>query len=414
MEYDLAIIGGGAAGLAAATVACAHGDRVAVLESSSQIGRKILSAGNGRCNLMNSGKPRYYGNAVFAESVLARCGEREQRQFWSDLGLILEEDPEKRIYPCTYQGSTVLDALKDALQQGNADIRLNTHVITCIPDQGKGFRIQTENGQIDANRLLVSTGGPAGKKSVTVPDGYDILRSFGHSIHPVRPALVPLTADRKSISGLSGIRARGKVTLKDRQGETIHQEHGEILFTDYGVSGICVMQCARFVKGTGYTLELDMAERYFSNDTEMEEELKRRKNQFRHMTPDTMIRGILPAKAAFAVMKQAGVPMKGEKLEDLGEEIIPHVIRAMRGYRIRITGTRSIEDAQVTAGGADCDEFASGNMESKIMPGLFAAGEVLDTDGDCGGFNLMFAFGSGILAGLNGRPYTIPYGMERR
>ena len=178
----------------------------------------------------------------------------------------------------------------------------------------------------------------------------------------------------------------------------IHCETGEILFTDYGVSGICIMQCARFINSIKAHFELNFIYKEFTEET-LIKELLRRQRMYSYFSPSAMLDGILNAKLSYAVMKQAGIPLKGETAGDLSENDIRKIARSAANYRIEISGTRGFEYAQVTAGGADCREFFSCTMESKIVPGLYAAGEVLNVDGDCGGFNLMFAFASGMIAG---------------
>lgn len=410
MIYDFAVIGGGASGLAAAVTAARSGERVIIIEAGPALGRKILASGNGRCNLLNSGTPRYYGDARFSEEVLKRCGYEAQTRFWHSIGLITAEDDGHRVYPCTFQSSTVMDALKTALQLCSVKILLNAPVDDCRRDSCHVFYLSAGGETIAARRILIATGGPAGKKDGAERSGYRMLQNFGHTVFPLRPALVPLVTDRKSISGLSGIRIRCGIKLIDRGGTSVHQERGELLFTDYGVSGICVMQCGRFVDGNGYSLELDLLEKIIPDDGALMEELRRRKAYFSSMPPDTLLTGLLPKKLAYAVMKQAGAAMRGEILENLEDQFLESVIRSIRHYRIEVYETKGLEDAQVTAGGADCREFSPDNMESRLVRGLYAAGEIMNTDGDCGGFNLMFAFGTGILAGLNGRTADIAGG----
>ena len=402
MRYDLAVIGGGAAGLAAAVSASRAGEHVLVLEAGSAIGKKILASGNGRCNLMNTGNLRYYGDADFAARVLRKCTAGEQVKFWKNLGLITVTDAENRSYPCTFQSASVMGVLKTAIQLNEVKVLLNTQVRECDVTPEHFFRISAAGGEYTSKRLLVSTGGPAGRKQ-DEPGGYKILEKFGHRITSLRPGLVPMIAEGKSISGLSGIRVRCDVMLTDRDNQPVHHEHGELLFTDYGVSGICAMQCGRFVDGPGYCLHLDLIRDFFPDDVSLKEEIRSRQSRFASLDPDKMLIGMLHSRVAYAVMKQAGIPMRGEKAGDLDEESLDRIARVLRCYRIGITGVRNMQDAQVTAGGADCDEFNPENMESRIIPGLYAAGEILNVDGDCGGYNLMFAFGSGILAGLDGQ-----------
>ena len=402
--YDLAIIGGGAAGLSACAAASGAGDRAVILEGSSSVGRKIMASGNGRCNLMNTGAPRYFGSPSFAQDVLSRCGAGEQIRFWRSIGLELAEEEDGRMYPCTFQAASVLDVLKREIGSRNAEVRLNTRISKCRKMPDGLFLLEADDGnKICARRVLIASGGAAALKPGSAESGYGILKEFGHTIHPVFPALVPMETDSRSISGLSGIRVRCTVTLLDRSGTRLHRETGEVLFTDTGVSGICIMQCARFISGEGCCLELDLADRLFPDDPALSDELKRRMEQYPDSDAKTMLVGLVPAKVSYAVMKQAGIPLRGEKLGEVPQSSIPALVHAMRHYRIEVSGTRGMESAQVTAGGVSCDEFRQDNMESLLVPGLHAAGEILDVDGDCGGFNLMFAFGSGILAGLNGR-----------
>ena len=402
--YDLAIIGGGAAGLSACIAASRLGDRVVILEGSSSLGRKILASGNGRCNLMNAGTPRYFGTPSFAEAVLSRCGAAEQIRFWKSIGLVITEEEDGRVYPCTFQAASVMDVLRREITCREADIRLNTRISKCRKESDGLFLLESDNGsRFFARRVLAAPGGAAAVKPGSAESGYGILKYFGHTIHPVAPALVPIETDSRSISGLSGIRVRCTATLLDKSGNSLHRESGEVLFTDTGVSGICIMQCARFICGNECCLELDLAERLFSDDAALADELTRRMERYPDTDAKTMLIGMVPAKVSYAVMKQAGIPLRGEKLGELPQSIIPELIYTMRHYRIAVRGTRGMENAQVTAGGAACEEFRADTMESVLVPGLHAAGEVLDVDGDCGGFNLMFAFGSGILAGLNGR-----------
>ena len=224
LRYDLAVIGGGAAGLAAAVSASRAGERVLVLEAGSAIGKKILASGNGRCNLMNTGKLRYYGDAGFAGRVLRKCNAGEQVKFWRSIGLITVTDEENRSYPGTFQSASVMGVLKTAMQLNEVTVLLNTQVSKCDVTPDRFFRITSAGGEYISRRLLVSTGGPAGRKQ-SEPGGYNILTGFGHRITSLRPALVPMNTEAKSISGLSGIRVRCGVTLTGRDNLPVHHEH---------------------------------------------------------------------------------------------------------------------------------------------------------------------------------------------
>lgn len=400
-EFDFAIVGGGASGLAAAIAASQKGESVILLESGPALGKKILASGNGRCNLMNGGNLRYYGDTTFAEAVMSRCGKEELFRFWHDLGVKVTEDSDQRFYPVTFQASTVVDALKTGLMMNGVKVLLNTPCVD-IRSGKDGFSILGPNISFFADRILIATGGTASRKTGYNGKGYDFLKKFGHRLLPLRPALVPMNTDRKSISGLAGIRCRCHVSLIGNDDNLLHQERGEVLFTEYGISGICVMQCARFLDEESCRIELDLGDRIFSDDKALMEEMNYRRKRFRNMSPDMLLNGIVHSKISFAVMKQAGLPMRGETIAQMEDNDIYRIIKTFRHYRIYVTGTKGMEEAQVTAGGISCSEFRDQNMESQLIPHVHASGEVLNVDGDCGGYNLMFAFSTGILAGLNG------------
>ena len=400
--WDFAVIGGGASGMAASIAASVSGDRVLLLEKSPALGRKVSASGNGRCNLMNTGNPVYFGDASFAGNVLKQFPLESLIRFWDHLGLFLSEDSEGRVYPGTFHSSSVTDALKTALRQNGVQIRLQTDAVS-VTRSGSGFLICSDKETFAARRILIAAGGPASPKLGGTDAGFSLLESFGHRIVSPIPSLCPIRTDTKSISGLSGIRTRCEVTLYDPARKNICSHHGEVLFTDYGVSGICVMQCARYIEGKDFVLSLDLIDPYRLKDSAALRILKDRRNRFGSLPAEYLLHGILLPRLSYAVMKQAGIPMNNRKTGDLSDPELDSILRKLHAYTLTVTGVRGLADAQVTAGGAVCSEFSPDTLESRLVPGLHAAGEVLNVDGDCGGFNLMFAFSSGILAGMNGR-----------
>ncbi len=396
--YDLITIGAGASGMIASIRAAERGKHVLLLEKNDHPGKKILASGNGRCNLLNTGSPRYYGNEEFAYDVLKHCPKDKIESYFHHMGLATYEETEGRIYPYSNQSATVLNVLKTGIKLFGVETKMNTPV-SSVQHDGKGFSVITKSGdQYLSTNLIVACGGEAQPKLGGTRDGYQILQSMGHSVVPTYPALVSLETDKKSISGLSGIRVRCRVSLYENS-NILHREEGEVLFTDYGISGICIMQCARFIHKKTCRIELDFLNRYSKNICEINEDMHRRRKLFSNMAPTLLLEGILGSRLSYAVMKQAGVPLKGETASDLSPDDLNNIIYTATHYRIEITGTRGFDYAQVTAGGAECSEFNPLTMKSKIVPGLFATGEVLNVDGDCGGFNLMFAFASGLTAG---------------
>ena len=398
LTYDVIIIGGGAAGTVAAVTAAERGRKVLLLEKADRLGRKILASGNGRCNLMNNGDLRYFGDPEFACRVLRNTTPGIVRGFWERYGLFVREEDDGRVYPVTNQSASVLTVLKTALSVSGAAVMTNAPAVSVIHTSGV-FEVKASgNTRFRSGKLIVSCGGAAQPKLGGCTDGYRILESFGHTMIPASPALVPLVTDRKSVSGLSGIRARCIVTVWNGD-NPVHREKGEVLFADYGISGICAMQCARFVQETGTVISLDLLSSVFQEPEDMLRELRRRKELFTAFSPVQLLNGILPDKLSYAVLKQAGIPLRGETVSQISDVQLDRIIRTGYGYRLSVCGTRGLDYAQVTSGGIDCSGFDPLSMESEIRSGLYAAGEVLNVDGDCGGFNLMFAFSSGMTAG---------------
>ena len=398
-RYDTVVIGGGAAGITAAIAAAENGEKVLLAESGNRTGRKIAASGNGRCNLMNRGELRYYGDARFAESVFKTCPRAELERFFNRYGLVLTEAEEGRVYPATMNSSTVMGILQRALEMNGVTVQLQTRITEIRKRHEGNFALTAEGKEaVRAGRVIVCTGGRAQKKLGGSDDGYRMLEQMGHHTEKVLPALVPVVTDRESISGLAGIRAKGTVTLKSGD-KTLHRETGEILFTEYGVSGICVMQCARFIRPDKCEMEIDLVSGMFPDQREFLEEISRRRVLFAQMPPTALLEGMMMPKLCYATEKQAGIPLRGERCGELSDEDLRRITEAAYHYRVKVKDTRGFEYAQVTSGGARCDEFSPETMESKTVRGLYAAGEVLNVDGDCGGFNLMFAFCSGLIAG---------------
>ena len=392
--FDVIIIGGGAAGLTAALSASRAGAKALILEAAPRIGRKILASGNGRCNLANSGEIRYEGGAAFAEAVLGQCPVNEMLAFLSSLGLAVCEEAGGRIYPACGQAAAALE------RQGVALI--TDAPVTLLQKEKNGFHVCTPQGDFAAPAAVAAFGGMAGGRLGHDGSPYRLLTGLGHTLRPPRPALTPLIAEKSDVKGLSGLRLPAILTLCDGGGSPAVSAQGEALFTDYGVSGVCAMQLSRRAgemlrAGQRPVLYLDfspmlgLAPRLYDrvpagpprkNVTSMRAFLRARA----HTLPrDALLTGLLPRLLAQR--------LNGLSLDALAD--------ALCAFPVRLTGVKGFENAQVTAGGVPGEEFDPQTLQSRLVPGLFAAGELLDVDGDCGGFNLQFAFASGMLAGKN-------------
>ena len=398
----LAVIGGGASGLNAAIASARCGEQVILLEKNQQLGKKLLATGNGRCNLMNRNPACYEGDRAFAEAVLGANPVETLEAWWHSLGLYLRYDPEGRGYPCTLMAQTVLEVLKAEIRRLGISVYTGIR-IRDVRREGDGFLLKPEDGEaLRARRVILSTGGAAQPKLGGNRDAWPWLESMGHPMKSAQPSLTPLEALPKSVSGLAGLRIRGDILL-ETEGRTVQQEKGELLFTEDGISGICVMQCSRnAVPGKSVVL-LNTVSDLFQTPEELLDELRRRGALAPEEGPVELLRGMIPAKMAYAVCKQAGLPLRGEKNRDLHPGELRRIADTAMAYRIPVTGKKDFDRAQVMAGGADCGLLDPENMESRIQPGLHLTGELTNVDGGCGGYNLMYAVMSGLKAGWNRR-----------
>ena len=446
-----AIIGGGAAGVAAAIAAAQAGDQVLVLERGSKPLKKLGVTGNGRANLLNSGAPQYYGDTAFALDVLGRIGYTELAAFFHDLGVPLRKESEGRVYPSALLAQVAVDALLLRAHQLGVTFRCHTRV-QAIQKTAAGFTLHalqaqdsaalprgkaTPQGarpsvvppetaiQYKADRVIVTPGGAAAPAHGTDGSGYALLIPFGHALTAIKPALCALLTDRRRIAGLAGQRARVRLQLIAQGGRLLHATEGEALFGDDAVSGIAAMQLARFTE-EGALLQLDFrpaigwdgpspdptaAPRDPSAspnadprapDARVLAELHRLAAMRRDLSVRELLTGVLPAPMAQFLLREAGLGDPSNPIRTLPGASLQRLSATLCALRLPVLGTRDFPHAQVTAGGIATRDVNPATMESRLCPGLYAAGEVLDVDGDCGGFNLMFAFASGLLAGRAG------------
>jgi len=398
MKYDVIVIGGGAAGLTAALSASGQGARVLVLEGASRVGRKILASGNGRCNLANAGPARYFGGTSLAGSVLKGCPVEAVLSFFHGLGLVTVEEEGGRIYPGCGQAAAVLDVLRAECGRRQVEIRCDQPVLR-LEKTPWGFRAHTQQDAFEGRSAVAAFGGMAGGKLGHDGSPYALLTGLGHTLIAPRPALTQLTAEKGAVRGLSGLRLPARLTLC-RGSQPLEAAQGEALFTDYGVSGVCAMQLSRragemLKRGETPTLYMDFTpmlgltkrvyDRVPAQDPFQQVALTAAYLQKRQrmLSGKDLLLGLAPRLLAER--------LKGQSVEALAQ--------SLAAFPVQLTAVRGMEHAQVTAGGICGEEFSPDTLESRLCPGLFAAGEALDVDGDCGGYNLQFAFASGLTAG---------------
>lgn len=396
---QIAIIGGGASGLMAAITAAQGGHGVTLFERQSRVGRKLLATGNGRCNLSNTSlRPDNYHGAQpdFILPALRAFPVADTLGFFRSLGLVTVTEDTGRVYPHSDQAGSVVDVLRFAADALGVDTRTGSEVLS-LRRQGGGFLVETAETNEYFDRVIVCCGGLAGEKLGGTKSGYTLLASLGHTRTKLYPALVQLKTANELVRALKGVRADAFVTLM--QGDIPAAESaGEVQFTDYGVSGPAIFEISReaSVRGENLTVRLDLLRAL--TQTEIEDLLAARCRDFPALTTENLLTGILHNRLGRTVLRAAGYGLC-DALSALTERDLRKIARQIKAFTLPVTGTMGFDSAQVTCGGVSTAEFDPETLESRLVPGLYAAGEVLDVDGGCGGFNLQWAWSSGRLAG---------------
>ncbi len=394
----IGIIGGGASGMAAAIAASENPNvEVVIFERQSRLGRKLLATGNGRCNLtnMHADVQYYYGeNPTFAKAALTAMGPKETLEWFSSLGLLTVSEPSGRVYPYSDQANSVLDVLRFALERSNVTVRYGFEVIK-VAKNDSGFLVKSRDDNVLCDRLIIACGGLAGTKLGGSMSGYKLLASFGHKLTKLRPALVQLKTSWGGIASLKGVRAQcaAKILCDN---ELFALSSGELQFTEYGISGPVVFEISRDVcqKKAQWKCVFDFLPEY--SGEELFKMLSDRNLKLED--GDRLLVGILHNRLGSVLLKAAGIKSNPGKLSDMQ---INDVCDAIKRFEMELTEPLGMDCAQVTAGGALTQDFCDKTMESLLVPGLYACGEVLDIDGACGGFNLQWAWSSGYCAGCS-------------
>ena len=398
----IAIIGGGASGLCCAVSAAEKAKKtgakaeIVIYEAKDRVGKKILATGNGRCNMLNSrATAEDYSSPSFVRAVLTRYSAEYTRRFFEDIGLYTREDEEGRVYPLSNQATSVLDVLR--MESERLGIKtICEGEITSVKKQGKGFILS--DGKI-YDKIVLACGGKASAKNF---GGYELLKGLGITVTKLQPALTKLTVkDNTYTRQLKGIRHKVGLSLYT-DGKKTAEEKGELLFADYGLSGIAVMQLSTLVarhmkkSKTMPTVRCDfVTEMAFG---ELKDNIKRFAQHNKNIKAENLLTGFMPKKLGEIVCKSVGVPPT-KTAGELTDSDIKNIASASKNFSFEISGLRPFDDAQVTSGGADLKEFDSYTLESKKVSGLYCCGELLDIDGPCGGYNLLWAFASGFAVG---------------
>jgi predicted Rossmann fold flavoprotein len=396
----IAIIGGGASGIAAALSAKRTNTKahVILLEGLDRVGKKILATGNGRCNLGNAditAKHYHSHDAKRLRELLKSMPSEMTVDFFRSIDLMCATEEMGRIYPYCRQAAMVLDILQLALSRAEIDVRCGQQVTGIQQKKGRFLLRIEDQPSVQADKVILACGGKAAPKQGVTGIGYLLAQSLGHSATKLFPHLVPLQCTNMP-KGLKGIRVEGELSLLD-ESKRIGAELGEIQLTDYGLSGIPAMQLSCLLdRCRKPVLQLDFFPTL--SETELLQMLKQQIARNRKETLETALLGTIQKRVLFALLKQLHIEPLSRKADSLSEKEIMRLARTLKSWTLPVTGTLTWEQAQVTGGGVPLSEIHE-DFSSCKCNGLYLTGELLDVSGDCGGYNLHWAWCSGIIAG---------------
>jgi len=398
---DFIIIGGGAAGMAAAITAARKRQSVILLDANDRIGKKILVSGNGKCNITNRhiSFTRFHSeNPAFVETALRGMEYASVEPFFHSIGLSLIEGKEGQMFPMSLQASSVVTLLIHEAEQLGVDM-ITDCTVTGITKKGEAFALETSQGAMQGARILLSSGSPAAPQLGGSDAGWKFAAAMGHHLIPPHPALVQLHSDAKWIKRCAGVKIDGIAKLH-ANGTYITEKRGDLLFTRYGISGLAILDISREVSRRLSEYEVcDLHLDLFPDlpKAKLTNLLLSRIQPERHLPVNLWLHGILNQKLIPIILEQSHCQAADEG--ELNRKAINTLVHTLKNFRLSITGTRGWKGAEVAAGGIDTREVDPETMESKIIPGLYFAGEILDVDGDRGGFNFHWAWVSGMRAG---------------
>ncbi len=400
------VVGGGASGMLSAYSAAKSGKRVILLEKNEKLGKKIYITGKGRCNLCNDLPTNEFFNFVvsnpkFLYSSINTFSPQDTMNLFESLGLKLKVERGNRVFPLSDKASDVTKILEKTLVSNNVDIRLNTEVKNIAIENNCVIGVNTTEGFIKGDSVVVCTGGLSYSATGSTGDGYSFAKKVGHSLVELRPSLVGIELKGNDFLDMQGLSLKN-VALSAKLGEKeIFSDFGEMLFTHFGVSGPIVLSCSSVInrkslENINLYIDLKPALTYDVLDARLIREFK--ENNVKELS--TVMRSLLPKALISTVLRQAQVKAT-KNCSEVSAIERSNIIKALKTLKFSVKKLRSIEEAIVTSGGVSVKEINPKTMESKLCKNLFFAGEVLDLDAFTGGFNLQIAFSTGYIAGIN-------------
>ena len=399
------IIGGGASGMTAAIFSAKKGDETLILEHNDRLGKKILSTGNGRCNLTNKSLKididSHFADLSCAErsfykNIIDRFGYEDTISFFGSLGL-MTKDRGDLVYPLSDQASSVLDVLRFAIDELGVKVMTSCNVSDVSKTGDKGFKVKTDKGTFECDKLIIAAGSMAAPSSGSDGSGYKLASKLGHTVNEVKPGLVQLRSKEGWLKSVSGVRSNAELTLFDKE-ERIYSESGELQFTDYGLSGIVAMDVSNRLSKCKSEASVHIDLMPGEDLSSLRDALKNRRSMFPHRSAADLMSGTLNKKLGLMLLKLSGIRQDtpASKIRDDELDIMAGLIKDLK---VGIEGTNGFKEAQICLGGVDCFEIDE-KMQSRIVPSLYFCGEILNLHGDCGGYNLQLAWSTGAIAGM--------------
>ena len=419
------VIGGGPAGMMAAITAAENGNKVILLDKMERLGRKLLITGKGRCNITSSLSMEDFiqnipGNGQFLYSCFKNYTNKDIIEFLRTQGLEVKEERGNRIFPITDKSIDVLECFKNRLKELNVDIRYNTKVIEIFPKKDdKKMQVKIENGTLlEADKVILATGGKSYPLTGSTGDGYKIAEKLGHTVTKIRPSLVPLECyDKNMCKNLQGLSLRNvKIELKNTENnKVIYEDFGEMLFTHFGVSGPTILSGSahlvryknidELLKNKKIILKIDLKPAL--SEEKLDERILRDFSELKNKQFKNSLDKLLPQKLIPVVIERCKINQE-KRVNEITKQERKNLVKLLKNFELTISNFRAIEEAIITSGGIDIKEINPKTMESKLVPGLYFAGEVIDVDSYTGGFNLQIAYSTGYTAGSEGTPLFDP------
>lgn len=400
---DAVIIGGGAAGSFCAITAARRGLSVIVLEPNEKIGRKLRITGKGRCNVTNNSDIRTVMNHIpdhsrFLYGALTRFSPEDTMQFYEDLGIPLKTERGNRVFPVSDNANDIADALQNELRRLGVTI-IHEKAVDLITEDGRVCAVETSNQRIRTDRCVIATGGKSYPKTGSEGSGYRLASKLGHSIVSPLPSLVPLVSDDRCCAELQGLSLRNIELSAFEDDKSIYRERGEMLFSHFGITGPLVLSASAHMRHFGtaeYKVILDLKPAL--DEKTLDLRILRDFSKYQNKAIRNALGDLLPKAMIPVILSRIAVP-GGKPVHEITKEERKKLVHELKSFTITINGTRPIEEAVVTAGGVSTDEINPRTMESKLVSGLYFAGEIMDLDAYTGGYNLQIAWSTANLAG---------------